>query len=180
METVSEKFDGALKFLIQLCLSLLEYCLAPTEDTLNAVNPMLLASPFFTSTTPSDKFETCLIVLCSISYLLVHRKDLTTEVEAFVVRHQSQLLQIQEVRLVIAISLFYSYYCEELFKRQDQKQHLEIFFNHFVALSSLAGAENRAIRIQTFNSLENMVSAPNFKAQFSSSICVVVDNIVGN
>lgn len=81
LESMSEKIDSCLTFIISLCVYLVDFCFSSNQDEQIESNfpnlKVLLGSKFLQLTNPELRVDAAVTVLTSLSYYVIVRDDLT-------------------------------------------------------------------------------------------------------
>lgn len=119
LETICNKIDGSLKFLLAFCQKLI-YSIVKFEPLNNtAMFLPFLNSEFFKS---SDelKVETALLSFCIVSFMVVKRPDLVKEMEKFLTELLDSLFFSGTGLIKNRLCMVVHYYCEHIFQDEEE------------------------------------------------------------
>ncbi|CAD8079349.1 unnamed protein product [Paramecium sonneborni] len=140
LETLCDHIDGSTTFLANLAIILSQHSInsisnkpVPLKDQQQTFIQAMSEKKLFTEYNAVDRLESSLIVLTIMSYLIQKRFDIVNLMEQLLVDNSSFFQNIQHQIIKVRFSLFFGYYCDNLFKKDIQSQsmlmYLQILIN---------------------------------------------------
>lgn len=156
LEMLCDHIDGATTFITQISIAIIKNGISGDEEFpfLKDLKERLL----FTKMNNVNRIEASLMILTVVSYLLSRRKDLIGMMEDMLKTNKAYFESPQLNELVSArLSLFIGYYCDNIFKTQENETSFVEYFQLLVKQIQCKEQYRFAIMYQSIDALKNIV-----------------------
>ncbi|CAK82350.1 unnamed protein product (macronuclear) [Paramecium tetraurelia] len=167
LETLCDHIDGSTTFLANLAVII-------SQHSINMIssNPVQLKEQqltfvmalqdkkLFKEYTPIDRIESSLVILTIMSYLIQKRLDIVQLMEQLLTDNLLYFQNVQEQIIKLRLSLFFGYYCDNLFKKETQSQNMNAYLQIMI---SFVQPQEPVVLYQSIDALKDIFEDDDLK-----------------
>ncbi|CAD8163781.1 unnamed protein product [Paramecium octaurelia] len=177
LETLCDHIDGSTTFLANLAVII-------SQDSINMItnNPVQLKEQqvafvqalqdkkLFKEYTPVDRIESSLVILTIMSYLIQKRFDIVLLMEQLLTDNLLFFQSIQEQIIKLRLSLFFGYYCDNLFKKDTQSQNMNAYLQIMI---SFVQPSEPVVLYQSIDALKDIFEDDDLKGKTKDLVVIL-------
>ncbi|CAD8063570.1 unnamed protein product [Paramecium primaurelia] len=181
LETLCDHIDGSTTFLANLAVIITQNAinnLSSKPVSLNEQQQTFIQAisdkKLFTEYNAVDRIESSLIVLTIMSYLIQKRFDIVSMMEQLLTENLIFFQNIQHQIIKVRFSLFFGYYCDNLFKKDIQSQSMLMYLS---ILINFVQPKEPVVLYQSIDALKDVFEDDELKTKTKGLVTVVFPSL---
>ncbi|CAD8091600.1 unnamed protein product [Paramecium sonneborni] len=177
LETFCDHIDGSTTFLANLAVIIIQHTInslssnpIPLNDQQQTFIKAISEKKLFTEYNAIDRIESSLIVLTIMSYLIQKRFDIVSLMEQLLVDNLKFFQNIQQQIIKVRFSLFFGYYCDNLFKKDIQSQNMLMYLQ---ILINFVEPREPVVLYQSIDALKDIFEDEELKEKTKNLVAIV-------
>ncbi|CAD8066142.1 unnamed protein product [Paramecium primaurelia] len=167
LETLCDHIDGSTTFLANLAIIISQHSINMISN-----NPIQLKEQqvtfvqalqdkkLFKEYSPVDRIESSLVILTIMSYLIQKRLDIVLLMEQLLSDNLLFFQNVQDQIIKLRLSLFFGYYCDNLFKKDTQSQNMNAYLQIMI---SFVQPQEPVVLYQSIDALKDIFEDDDLK-----------------
>ncbi|CAD8073854.1 unnamed protein product [Paramecium primaurelia] len=177
LETLCDHIDGSTTFLANLAVIISQHSINMISN-----NPVQLKEQqltfvqalqdkkLFKEYSPVDRIESSLVILTVMSYLIQKRQDIVLLMEQLLTDNLLFFQNVQEQIIKLRLSLFFGYYCDNLFKKETQSQNMNAYLQIMI---SFVQPQEPVVLYQSIDALKDIFEDDDLKVKTKDLVIIL-------
>ncbi|CAD8078453.1 unnamed protein product [Paramecium sonneborni] len=177
LETLCDHIDGSTTFLANLAVIISQHSINILSNTPMQFKEQQLTfvqalqeKKLFKEYSAVDRIESSLVVLTIMSYLIQKRMDIVLLMEQLLTDNLQFFQNVKEQIIKLRLSLFFGYYCDNLFKKDTQSQNMNAYLQIMI---SFVQPQEPVVLYQSIDALKDIFEDDDLKMKTKDLVVIV-------